>query len=215
MRRWLTVLGAISLVCFALVLIAWVAATLFPRCRAHVSWQDHNDPWIYAEFSTAGWGASGIFRTEVRVEYTSATVGNVQRLRQGPRLVVKPGQQSKDPLIAMLSQVAQPARQALAKYGPAGTQYVQWVESPPNPPSVPGIARIITLQRYQEFRFVWLLVLLALLPALCLILRGFDRWRRSRMLPENACRTCGYNLTGNVSGICPECGTPKSAAAPN
>ena len=24
----------------------------------------------------------------------------------------------------------------------------------------------------------------------------------------NACKECGYNLTGNVSGICPECGTP-------
>jgi len=23
------------------------------------------------------------------------------------------------------------------------------------------------------------------------------------------CRKCGYDLTGNVSGICPECGTPK------
>jgi hypothetical protein len=23
---------------------------------------------------------------------------------------------------------------------------------------------------------------------------------------ENHCRKCGYNLTGNVSGICPECG---------
>lgn len=23
-----------------------------------------------------------------------------------------------------------------------------------------------------------------------------------------ACRSCGYNLTGNVSGICPECGAP-------
>ena len=22
------------------------------------------------------------------------------------------------------------------------------------------------------------------------------------------CRECGYNLTGNVSGVCPECGTP-------
>ena len=22
------------------------------------------------------------------------------------------------------------------------------------------------------------------------------------------CLDCGYNLTGNVSGICPECGTP-------
>jgi uncharacterized integral membrane protein len=29
-----------------------------------------------------------------------------------------------------------------------------------------------------------------------------DVWRQP---PE--CRTCGYNLTGNRSGICPECGT--------
>jgi predicted RNA-binding Zn-ribbon protein involved in translation (DUF1610 family) len=25
---------------------------------------------------------------------------------------------------------------------------------------------------------------------------------------EPCCRKCGYNLTGNVSGVCPECGTP-------
>jgi hypothetical protein len=29
--------------------------------------------------------------------------------------------------------------------------------------------------------------------------------RRKR---KNHCRQCGYNLTGNMSGICPECGTP-------
>lgn len=23
---------------------------------------------------------------------------------------------------------------------------------------------------------------------------------------EGQCRTCGYNLTGNMSGVCPECG---------
>lgn len=33
-------------------------------------------------------------------------------------------------------------------------------------------------------------------------LRGF--WR------EGICKNCGYDLTGNVSGICPECGTPVS-----
>jgi len=25
------------------------------------------------------------------------------------------------------------------------------------------------------------------------------------------CQECGYNLTGNVSGVCPECGTPIEA----
>lgn len=29
-----------------------------------------------------------------------------------------------------------------------------------------------------------------------------------RFLADPHCRHCSYNLTGNISGICPECGTP-------
>ena len=29
-----------------------------------------------------------------------------------------------------------------------------------------------------------------------------------RFVAEPHCRKCSYNLTGNISGICPECGTP-------
>ena len=36
-------------------------------------------------------------------------------------------------------------------------------------------------------------------------------WRRERKRPRPGhCRSCGYNLTGNVSGVCPECGVKKS-----
>jgi hypothetical protein len=31
-------------------------------------------------------------------------------------------------------------------------------------------------------------------------------WRRNRRPPPGHCPHCGYNLTGNVSGVCPECG---------
>ena len=31
---------------------------------------------------------------------------------------------------------------------------------------------------------------------------------KTRVLKEPECGNCGYNLTGNVSGVCPECGTP-------
>ena len=40
------------------------------------------------------------------------------------------------------------------------------------------------------------------------------RWRRNRHLKSDGmphCAKCDYNLTGNVSGICPECGTPIPA----
>jgi hypothetical protein len=31
-------------------------------------------------------------------------------------------------------------------------------------------------------------------------------WLDRRRIPAGHCRKCGYNLTGNVSGRCPECG---------
>ena len=31
---------------------------------------------------------------------------------------------------------------------------------------------------------------------------------RRRPVPPDHCQACGYNLTGNISGVCPECGTP-------
>jgi hypothetical protein len=33
-------------------------------------------------------------------------------------------------------------------------------------------------------------------------------WYRDRPMPPGHCTRCGYDLTGNVSGICPECGVP-------
>ena len=33
----------------------------------------------------------------------------------------------------------------------------------------------------------------------------------ARQLAEGRCRKCGYDLTGNITGRCPECGTPTAA----
>ena len=53
----------------------------------------------------------------------------------------------------------------------------------------------------------WFLIgLFALLPLWAL------RSIRLRGL-KNHCRSCGYNLTGNTSGICPECGTAVAGEA--
>jgi hypothetical protein len=36
-------------------------------------------------------------------------------------------------------------------------------------------------------------------------------WRRHRRALHGLCLSCGYNLTGNTSGVCPECGRPSTA----
>jgi hypothetical protein len=55
---------------------------------------------------------------------------------------------------------------------------------------------------------VWPLSLLfAALPAA----RLYRRLHRRH--PLGLCPRCGYNLTGNVSGVCPECGSPAETTA--
>ena len=49
-----------------------------------------------------------------------------------------------------------------------------------------------------------LLGILAAYPAIAFVRGPMRRWRRRR---RGLCSTCGYDLTGNVSGTCPECGT--------
>lgn len=36
--------------------------------------------------------------------------------------------------------------------------------------------------------------------------RGIRRYRAEARGHRGGCRACGYSLTGNVSGVCPECG---------
>ena len=45
----------------------------------------------------------------------------------------------------------------------------------------------------------WLILILVGIPTAYM-------WRRERRVLKGHCQTCGYNLTGNVSGRCPECG---------
>ena len=41
------------------------------------------------------------------------------------------------------------------------------------------------------------------------VVLGWRRWRRKK---KGLCWNCGYDLTGNVSGVCPECGTKVHGA---
>jgi hypothetical protein len=56
---------------------------------------------------------------------------------------------------------------------------------------------------------VILMLFSLLVPYLCArFLHSKLRWRILRTDDAPHCQSCGYNLTGNVSGVCPECGEP-------
>lgn len=51
---------------------------------------------------------------------------------------------------------------------------------------------------------LWLVfTVLGAYPTVAFIRGPVRRWRRGR---KGSCFKCGYNLTGNVTGVCPECG---------
>ena len=52
------------------------------------------------------------------------------------------------------------------------------------------------------------------LLALAFILTAYLWYRDRRRWPPGHCQKCGYDLTGNESGRCPECGTEVSAEEP-
>lgn len=55
---------------------------------------------------------------------------------------------------------------------------------------------------------------LEIAASLLLFLLAF-LYRRVEADPTARCRTCHYNLTGNLSGRCPECGTPVPVPLPH
>ncbi|MCO6438474.1 MAG: hypothetical protein J5J06_15395 [Phycisphaerae bacterium] len=64
--------------------------------------------------------------------------------------------------------------------------------------------RIVPITRLLLHVPSWFLLAAGVTPLLLLVASEIRRCR----IPPGHCRKCRYDLTGNTSGICPECGTP-------
>ncbi len=62
-----------------------------------------------------------------------------------------------------------------------------------------------SISAFRVFIPLWCIAPFVFIPTFLL-------WRRDHRYPDGHCRNCGYNLTGNVTGICSECGQPITQA---
>jgi hypothetical protein len=65
------------------------------------------------------------------------------------------------------------------------------------------------MRRWNVVIPLWTLTLLTFAPPLAVWLKAAVHRRRER---RGQCPTCEYDLAGNVSGVCPECGMVVASA---
>jgi hypothetical protein len=82
----------------------------------------------------------------------------------------------------------------------------RWNPTSPLSPSAPMPARVVSNAPHWA-----LIVLTGLLPATWLMLRQRRRMLLRRRRRLGLCLHCGYDLKGNVSGVCTECGVAAAA----
>ena len=76
-----------------------------------------------------------------------------------------------------------------------------------------GVATAVYYVEYFSIPYWPLVLLFAIPPAWWVFVQSIRSSRRIERRHRRLCSACGYNLTGNTSGVCPECGTPTATGA--
>jgi hypothetical protein len=95
---------------------------------------------------------------------------------------------------------------------PNGYSLIGWMQGPIV--SGPKLDQIIGHQHTFRLHFVIAAILPVIYP-LSTLPKTLRRYCRHRRMAGGLCESCAYNLTGNESGVCPECGQKTEASSEN
>ena len=92
------------------------------------------------------------------------------------------------------------------RYGPADTTDTGMLSGP----VATNFATPVPVRFHEVLVPHWMVGLAAALPGLLWGLSFIPYLERKRRIREGLCAACGYDLTGNLSGVCPECGAQRA-----
>ena len=187
---WLTVLGMLSL--FAAIGLAWLSLRSNWRPLVY-PFTLNNDHWELAAAKGKFWCHNQPQR-DIELEPSRQSAAEAARLIEQARQLNQANLRlpARDNRVyqqsAIYNQLALALQQRARSQSAAVTPYTG------------GSARYV------------LAILLTALPGLIWLLAALRLRRRLAMRRRlGHCLSCGYPLTGNASGVCPECGTPLRA----
>lgn len=111
----------------------------------------------------------------------------------------------RESLVAVYTLVGGALGAAIAVALPIWTVF--WTDAGEHMPLWDAFGSGSELSRYPDTYFFPLSVAVILIGVGLFVGRKLGKGVAVGMVQHGYCKSCGYNLTGNGSGVCPECGT--------
>jgi len=185
-RRIFNIATTASAVMLALTLSAWALGRRVNAVYLTTRWADQSNT-VRLTASEIGWCRSSFLRSQWSLEFHT--------------LYETDPPTSLDPVRRMLSESFGPAGKPASRWQGQALQSRRW--SFPAHSHI-GVHRTGVLDATPVLHIV---AVLSVLPIVWLARRAVLYLGTRRVRALGRCRRCGYDLAGNMSGVCPECGT--------
>ena len=186
-RKLFTAVSLLSLLLFVATVVLWVRSY-----GGNEKWQDYRviEKWLWSMKGSISWYRGTIECSSGITRYTSADADWDSAVRVARMLAERPSMRYERNAPRVIDGPEPPPRGRFGFYWSTyASEQGRWVE--------------FTLPHWS------LVVTFGTLPGWIVL-----RWcRRVHRTAAHRCLICGYSLTGNTSGICPECGTAVAGKA--